>query len=74
MVVDNGSKVRVQFLYQFFKSRKNASIGFYAFRSAFPRLWEEMSLDYFMALIRNLDPQSTGFICWRQMMTYFILM
>jgi len=74
IAVDGGSKVRVQFLYQFFKSRKNASIGFSAFRSAFPKVWEDMSLDCFMALIRNLDPQSTGFICWRQMMTYFILM
>ena len=26
-----------------------------------------------MALIRNLDPDSTGFICWRQLLTYFIL-
>ena len=26
-----------------------------------------------MALIRNLDPQSSGLIDWRRMMTYFIL-
>jgi len=31
-------------------------------------------MDPFMALIRNLDPKSTGFIDWRQLMTYFILL
>ena len=33
-----------------------------------------MGMDSFMALIRNLDPQSTGWIDWRQLMTYFILL
>ena len=33
-----------------------------------------MGMDSFMALIRNLDPKSTGWIDWRQLMTYFILL
>ena len=28
----------------------------------------------FMSLIRNLDPNNTGFVDWRQLMTYFILL
>lgn len=27
-----------------------------------------------MAMTRNLDPESTGFICWRTMLSYFILL
>jgi len=33
-----------------------------------------MGMDSFMALIRNFDPKCTGFIDWRQLMTYFILL
>lgn len=27
-----------------------------------------------MSLIRNLDPESTGFVDWRQLMNYFVLL
>lgn len=68
------SKVRVQFLYQFLKSRVNNSQSFHGFHSTLPEEWHTMSMDSFMALIRNLDPQSTGWIDWRQLITYFILL
>lgn len=31
-------------------------------------------MDSFMSLIRNLDPESTGFVDWRQLMNYFVLL
>ena len=31
-------------------------------------------MDSFMSLIRNLDPDSTGYVDWRQLMNYFILL
>lgn len=68
------NKVRVQFLYQYFKARVNASQGFQGFQSTLPEVWNNMGMDSFMALIRNLDPKSSGFIDWRQLMTYFILL
>lgn len=64
----------MQFLYQFFKARVNSSQNFQGFNSTLPEVWNTMGMDSFMALIRNLDPSSTGFIDWRQLMTYFILL
>ena len=43
----------------------NASQRFQGDRSTLPEDWGKMSMEAFMALIRNLDPDSTGFICWR---------
>ena len=73
LAVNGDNKVRVTALFQFFKSRRNASLTFQGFDTTLPSYWESMSQDYFMALIRNLDPQSSGLIDWRRMMTYFIL-
>ena len=72
-----GSKhrnLRVQFLYQYFKSRVNNSESYQSFTSTLPEVWNTMGMDNFMAMIRNLDPESTGWIDIRQLLTYFILL
>ena len=56
------------------KARKNNSLGFAGTRSTLPEDWDKMDLNCFMTLTRNMDPDSTGFICWRSMLTYFILL
>lgn len=71
---DAQGKLRVHFIYQFFKSRTNCAIAFQGRDSGFPETICEMGMDSFMSLIRNLDPDSTGFVDWRQLMNYFILL
>ena len=58
---DQGN-LRVQFLYQYFKSRVNNSESYQSFSSTLPEVWNTMGMDNFMAMIRNLDPKSTGWI------------
>ena len=54
--------LRVQFLYQYFKSRVNNSASYQSFSSTLPEVWNTMGMDNFMAMIRNLDPESSGWI------------
>jgi len=66
-------KVRVQSLFMLFKSRLNNSKGFMGQRSTLPVSLQKMDMDAFMRMIRNLDPESTGYINFRQLLTYLIL-
>ena len=66
--------IRVQSLFQLLKSRMNNSRGFMGQRSTLPDLLLAMDMDCFMSMIRNLDPESTGFINYRQLLTYLILL
>ena len=43
-------------------------------RSTLPDTLLKMDMDCFMSMIRNLDPDSTGFINYRQLLTYLILL
>lgn len=61
---ENGEphQLRVQFLYQFFKQRLNNASLFSGYQSSLPECWTKLNMDLFMALLRNLDPESSGFI------------
>lgn len=52
----------------------NNSRGFMGQRSTLPDTLLKMDMDSFMSMIRNLDPDSTGFINIRQLLTYLILL
>lgn len=67
------NKMRVQALYQLWKSRLNSSIRFKG-GATLPQIINEMEMEKFMALNRNLDPGCSGFVNYRQMLTYLTLM
>ena len=66
--------MRLQPIYNFFKSRKNNTSSFHSDTTAVPQSFIQMEMTQFMALIRNLDPNCTGSINYRQLLTYFILL
>ena len=68
------NKLSVQFLYRFFKCRKSSSKSFEGMNSSLPLILDNMEMQSYMSLIRNLDPKNTGFIDWRLLMTYIILL
>lgn len=66
--------MRVQPLYLIWKSRLNSSSRFKGERTTLPLIISEKDMESFMALNRNLDPSCSGFVNYRQMLTYLTLM
>ena len=66
--------MRLQPIYNFFKSRKNNTSSFHSDTTAVPQSFIQMEMTQFMALIRNLDPNCTGSVNYRQLLSYFILL
>lgn len=71
---NTGRLLRVQFLYQFFKSRLYSSLFYGGDKTTLPEVLNQLKMESYMALVRNLDPHSTGFIDWRALLSYFILL
>ena len=57
--------MKLQPIYNFFKSRKNNTIGFHGDNSAVPQSFCSMEMNQFMAVIRNLDSGCQGSINYR---------
>ena len=72
--IDGGDMMRLQPLYNFFKSRKNNANSFQGDSTALPQSFLDMEMTQFMALIRNLAADTKGYIDYRQLLTYFILL
>jgi len=72
-VNNNNPKLAINYLYQVFNVRQNCSKSFRGIRSGLPAFWHEMSMYNFTNMIRNLDPDNTGKVNWRQLMSYVVL-
>jgi len=63
--MDGSDKMRLQPLYNFFKSRKNNTCGFQGDKTALPQSFLDMEMTQFMAMIRNLAADHNGHINYR---------
>ena len=68
--IDDQDSMKLQPIYNFFKSRKNSTLTFNSDTTAIPHSFAEMPTTQFMAMIRNLDTDCTGTINYRQLLTY----
>jgi len=73
MATAEGDFIRAQALYSYLKSRKNNSFSFQGQATTLPQFMMQLEMNQFMTLIRNLDPNCTGFINYRQLLSYLIL-
>jgi len=52
----------------------NSASRYQGQRTTLPIALSSLELEKFMALSRNLDPSCSGYLNYRQLLTYFILM
>ena len=59
---------------ELFLSKRNASIGFGGYLTALPADWNKFTAGQIRQMTFNLDLYCSGFITWKTMITYFIIL
>ena len=73
--LNNGdANIKVTFMESMLNSRQNVSKSFRGIRSGLPKLWHDMEMYEIQKILRNLDPNSTGYINWKKFMSYLVLL
>ena len=57
----------------FFTKVKN-SAHFGGYDTTLPEQWNKLTMPSILSIIRNLDPNNTGYVNWRTLFTYLILL
>ena len=69
-----GDNMQVVELASIFFTKVKNSAHFGGYDLTLPEQWNKLTMPSILSIIRNLDPNNTGFVNWRTLFTYLILL
>lgn len=69
----SGDSMQVVEIASLLFSKIKLSVQFGGYESALPASWNKLSLPDIISIVRNLDPENTGFVNWKDLFTLMVL-